>query len=127
MTGFTSHYQKHTKFLFIDAMNPLTLSNNFLLPFLVSILKDYFKSTFVALLRYSQRKSSFFKNARLTSSQLISISDGTLLVEEAVAEYLPFQSIKKICQHFKVLDPKLDLSGTLIKPYNRRKKLCSTA
>ena len=48
--------------------SPWILSNNLLLPFLVSVLEDYFKSTFVALLKYSARKESVFKSARLGSA-----------------------------------------------------------
>lgn len=107
---------------FIDAMNPRLLSNNLLLPYLVSVLEDYFKSTFIALLRYSERKETFLKGARLSAEHLAKISSNETSVEEAVAETLPFQRISPICQHFKALDSRLDLAGALLKPYRRRKR-----
>jgi hypothetical protein len=110
------------KFEFLDQMNPLLLSNNLLLPYLVSVLEDYFKSTFVALLWYSDRKESFLRGARLSSEHLLKISSGESSIESAIAETLPFQRLSAICQHFKSLEPDLDLAGALRKPYRRRKK-----
>jgi hypothetical protein len=104
----------------IDSLNPSVLSNNLLLPFLTAALEDFFKSSFVALLRYSERKETFFKNARLNASHLTGISDGKLTVEEAIAQALPFQRISSICDHFKALDSALDLASCLKRPYRRR-------
>jgi len=115
-------WEKTGVFGFMDAMNPRLLSNNLLLPYLVAVLEDYFKSTFVALLKYSDRKESFLKGSRLSSEQLCRISSGSMSVEEAVSEILPFQSISAICQHFHQLEPKLDLAGALKRPYRRRKQ-----
>ena len=106
---------------FLLELDPNCLSNNMLVPFIVASLEDYFKSTFVALLRYSPRKAAFFKNIRLQGDQLAAISDGRLSLEAQVAEILPFQNISAICRHFDVLDPKLDLVGALRKPYRRRR------
>ena len=120
---FPQEQWKHIgKFEFLDKMNPLLLSNNLLLPYLVSVLEDYFKSTFVALLRYSDRKELFLRGARLSSEHLLKISSGESSIETAIAETLPFQRISSICQHFKSLEPNLDLAGALRKPYRRRKK-----
>jgi hypothetical protein len=106
----------------MDGLNPRLLSNNLLLPYLVSVLEGYFKSTFIALLRYSERKETFLKGARLSADHLAKISTNEMSIEEAIAETLPFQRISSICQHFKALDPKLDLNGVLLKPFRRRKK-----
>jgi hypothetical protein len=105
----------------LDSINPRIIANNLVLPFLTAGLEDYFKSSFVALLRYSARKETFFKSARLSSSQLAGIAADTHSVEDAVAETLPFQRISSICEHFRALDPKLDLAGCLRRPYRRRK------
>jgi len=103
-------------------MNPRLLLNNLLLPYLVAILEDYFKSTFVAILTYSPRKEAFLKNARLSSEQLLAIASGSAKPEEALAENLSFQRVSAISRHFKELEPKLDLGGTLRRPFRRRKK-----
>lgn len=120
---FSGKQWKYTgKPAFLAHMNPRILSNNLLLPYLVSILEDYFKSTFISLLRYSDRKESFLRGARLSSDHLLNISSGESSVEETIAETLPFQKLSAICHHFKELEPKLDLAGVLRKPYSRRKK-----
>lgn len=106
----------------MDEHNPVALSNNLLLPYLVSIMEDYFRSTFVALLKYSERKESFLKNTRIFPDYLIEISSGKLSVEEGLSQTLSFQNIVSICQHFKFLEPKLDLNVALRKPYHHRKQ-----
>jgi hypothetical protein len=111
---FPKQYQgKADEFLAQMGMSPRLLSNNMLLPFIVAALEDYFKSTFVALLRYSARKQAFFKGLRLQGDHLAAISDGSS-VESQVAETLPFQRISSIARHFEALDPKLDLAGVLL-------------
>ena len=83
-------------FDFVDAINPRLLSNNLLLPYIVAVLEEYFKSTFVALLKYSERKAGFFKGNRLSADHLSRISSGITSVEQAIVEMLPFQRISTI-------------------------------
>jgi len=105
----------------LGGFNPWILSNNLLLPYLVAAMEDYFKSTYVALLRYSTRKESVLKTARLTGEHLARISDGSLSVEEAFVEGLPFQNLRSISETFRALEPKIDVHGILQKPFRRRK------
>jgi hypothetical protein len=102
------------------SLDPRILANNTLVPFLVASLEDYFKSTFIALLRYSVRKEAFLKGARLQGDQLVALSEGKATVEEQIAETLSFQRLSAVCRHFEALDTKLDIAGTLRKPYRRR-------
>lgn len=121
--NFPQEQWKNTgNFEFIDQLNPRLLSNNLLLPYIVSLIEEFFKSTFIALLKYSERKESLFKGKRLSSYHLLKISSGDFSIEEAVAENSSFQKVSTICQHFKDLEPDLDLAGVLRKPYRRRKK-----
>ena len=39
-----------------------------------------------------------------------------------IVETLPFQRISAISRHFEALDPKIDIPGTLRKPFHRRKE-----
>jgi hypothetical protein len=120
--SFPEQYQGKSGELLVQmGVSPLLLSNNMFLPFIVAALEDYFKSTFIALLRYSPRKSTFFRGSRLQGDQLIAISEGKS-VEAQVAETLPFQNISAITRHFEALDPKIDIGGLLRKPYRRRKE-----
>lgn len=97
------------------------LSNNLLIPFLVAALEDYFKSAFVAILRHSDRKAAVFRNLRLQGDHLVAVSDGKA-VEEQIAEVLSFQRVSAVSRNFELLDPKLDVAGTLKKPFRRRKQ-----
>lgn len=102
-------------------LNPEVFVSNVISTYLVSALEDYFKSTYIALLAYSERKASILKGTRLSGEQLSRISAGTLTVEEAAAETLPFQRIAAIGRNFAEIDPKLDVLSPLKRPYRRRK------
>lgn len=114
--------RKSSGFWFFDEKNPWIISNNLLLPYLVALLEDYFKSTFIALLKSSDRKVSFMKSGRISSEHLGQISAGERTVEEAIAENLSFQRLSSVCKHFDGLDKRTDFGGILRKPYRRRKQ-----
>jgi hypothetical protein len=119
--NFPKNFKTGWEAKLLGGSNPWVLSNNLLLPYLVATMEDYFKSTFVALLRYSVRKEAVLKNARLSSDHLVRISEGVSSVEECFAETLPFQNLKSISDHFKAVEPKLDVRGVLHKPFRRRR------
>jgi hypothetical protein len=106
---------------FLDQMNPRLFSNNLLLPYLIAIWEEYFKSTFVALMKYSEHRESALKRAKLSQSQLEAIASGYHGVEQAFAESFSFQRPSNVGNNFKLIDPKLDIAGALRKPYRRRK------
>jgi len=110
-----------TGLAFIDEMNPRLFSNNLLLPYLVAIWEDYFKSTFSAVLKYSANRSAALKNARLPQEKLESIAGDTQTVENAIAESLSFQRPKIVSTNFKLVDSKFDLASAMRKPFRRRK------
>ena len=118
--------QKNTKPVpsgleFIDQMNPRLFSNNLLLPYLIAIWEEYFKSTFVAVVKYSEHRHSALKRAKLSQSQLEAIASGHQGVEQAFSESLSFQRPSNVGNNFKLIDSKLDIAGALRKPYRRRK------
>ena len=106
----------------IDAHNPKIMASNLAVVSLVSLAEEYFRSCYIALLRYSARRVDVLKGARLVGQDLVSVADGAYTVEEAVSKWMSFQDISKICQSFKELDPRLDFAGVLRKPYRRRKE-----
>ncbi|MFA7021446.1 hypothetical protein [Aliarcobacter sp.] len=106
----------------MDNMNPKILSNNLLLPYLISVMEDYFKSTYIALLKYSENKEKIFKdNNRIGTENLIKISNQQLSIEESLTESMSFQNIELISKHFQKIDSKIDIKGLLSKPYKNRK------
>ena len=106
----------------IDSLNPRFFANALLIPYLTAIWEEYFRSTFVVLLRYSEHRQSAIKKARLTHHHLESIASGELSIEQAIAESLSFQRPSNIVEHFNPVEPNLDIMSPLRKPYRRRKK-----
>lgn len=106
----------------INVANPQTMLANMLIPFLVSVLEEYFRSTYISLLKYSAKRESIIVSARIASDELVGISRDELSLEEAVARKKSFQDIKRICQSFREIDSDLDIEGLLKKPYHRRRE-----
>jgi hypothetical protein len=90
-------------------------------PYVVSILEDYLRSTFVALLTYSPRKQQVFKRARLTADLLEAVSDRRMSIEAAAAESFSMQRVSVAGRHFAELDANIDLAGELRRPFRRRR------
>lgn len=114
--------QKPSGYYWLDRYNPRLLSNSFILTFLVSISEDYWKSTYIALLKYSENKESILKGGKIFPDKLVQISNGHLTVEEGFAESISFARISSVCNHFKAINKKFDFAAVLKKPYRRRKK-----
>jgi len=106
---------------FMDSHNPRIISANVMVPFLVSAIEDYFRSLYIALLRYSPNRERIIQNARLQGQELAAIDRGELTVPEAVAKWMSFQDLTKIHAAYKDLNSKYDLHGILKRPYGRHK------
>lgn len=106
----------------LDRLNPSILSNTLVLPFLCSIAEDFWKSLYIVLLKYSDKKESILKSNRISPERLTRVSNQTLTIEEAFAESIPFGRISMVCKHFNTLDKNLHFARELRKPYRRRKK-----
>ncbi len=72
----------------ININDPVIVSNNMVVPFLVAIIEDYFRSTYVALLKFSPKRSSIFKNVRLAGDVINLVGSGELPIVEAVAKWM---------------------------------------
>lgn len=108
-------------FEFMDAFNPRLLSNNLLLPYVIAIWEEYFRSTFAATLKYSKQREAALKRARLSHRHLEQVALGSRSIERAVAESFSFQRPSAIANNFRLLDQKLDLGTTMRRPYRHRK------
>jgi hypothetical protein len=80
---------KPTGLSFMDEMNPRFFSNALLLPYLVAIWEEYNRSSFVVLLKYATDRERIFKSLKLSPSQIDSISQQILTVEEVSLRTLP--------------------------------------
>ena len=117
---FAPAYSDPKRLKIADMLNPRLFSNNLLLPYLVSAIEDYFKSTFVALAKHSDAKETLFRNARITADRLVTVAAGEARIEEVVADAMSFQSLAAICNHFRAADKRIDYAGVLRRPVARR-------
>ena len=102
---------------------PSIINANVYLSLLCSILEDYYKETYLVLLKYSKNKESILKTGnKISAYDLSEISKGLLTVEQAFTNTLSFQNIYKICHNFNILDKNLDISSALKKPYKKYKE-----
>lgn len=106
---------------FIDEINPRLLSNNLLIPFIVAVWEEYFRSTFAAVLKYADRREQVLKKARLSHTQLEQIAINRKPVEQTISECFSFQRPSIIGENFRLLDNRLDLAAAMRKPYKCRK------
>ena len=102
-------------------VEPRTIARNLSVPFLVAIMEEYFRATFVALATYNENRNKVFSGIRLTAAELVPFNS-TVSMVEAIAQRLSFQDLKKVHSHFRALDDKVDILGWLRKPYRRRKE-----
>lgn len=104
---------------FTGMPTPQVFNSNVYSSFLCSLIEEYFRSTYVALLKYSNKKEKIL-NVKFSAYDMCDISEGKKCVEEVFASTLSFQNIYKIVSNFKGLDNKLDIGAPLKEPYNRR-------
>ena len=121
LTGNIAHKQP-TKLYFIDEINPRLLSNNLLIPFIIAVWEEYFRSTFAAVLRYADRREQVLKKAHLSHTQLEQIAIDKKPIEQAISECFSFQRPSMIGKNFSLLDDHLDLAAAMRKPFKRRKE-----
>jgi hypothetical protein len=114
--------EKDDDLLLQFGLHPRTLSGNMLVSFSVSIVEDYLKSCFIALLKYSPQKEKSLRGVRLSGDQLTKVSNEEYSIEQAVSETFSFQRISRACKNFENLDKQLDLAGALRKPFRRRRQ-----
>jgi hypothetical protein len=110
-----------TGIIYVDQLNPRLLSNNLLIPYVIGVWEEYFRSTFVAALKYGNKRETVLKKARLSHSQLEQIAANKQPIEQAIAECFSFQYPSVIGENFRMLDSNLDLATALRRPYRGRR------
>ncbi|GJM00567.1 MAG: hypothetical protein DHS20C07_22460 [Methyloligella sp.] len=113
--------EKSTGLEFMDEMNPRLLSNNLLIPYVIAIWEEYFRSTFAVAIKYVDNRDSVLKKIRLNNAQLKQIAEKQKPIEQIISECFSFQRPSLITQNFKMLDNNIDIAAALRKPYRSRK------
>lgn len=100
---------------------PSSFNANVYLSYLCSLIEEFFRATYIALLKYSDKKEKLL-NMKFSPYDMVEISEGKETVEEAYAKTMSFQNIKKVTLNFKELNSNLDISKPLKEPYHKRKE-----
>lgn len=96
-------------------INPLISTTNIGLPFMISILEEYLRSTYISILMYSSNKKDIFKKSNIQTEELIEVTENNLAIEELISRFKSFQSVELINKHFKELNSELSFLDTLIR------------
>ncbi|WP_299261839.1 hypothetical protein [uncultured Aquimarina sp.] len=97
----------------LNEMNPVSIGINFTIPYLISVLEEYLRSTYIVLLKYSENKKDIFKSSRIISEDLFEVSEGFLSAEKIVARTISFQNINGINSAFKKISNDINLTNLL--------------
>jgi len=84
-----------------------------LIPYVVAVWEEYFRSTFAATLKYADKREAVLKKARLSHAQLEQIAGEKRPIEQTVSECFSFQRPSLISENFRMLDSKLDIAELL--------------
>lgn len=107
----------------IDEMNPMVLSNNMLIPYIIGCWESYFRQSFISIVRYADNiPDKALKNCRISNLELLQATRQPELLVYYLADSLSFQRPTVIAENFKQLNPKIDIASWLRKPYHNRKK-----
>lgn len=79
---------------------PSCFNANVYLSYLCSLIEEFFRATYIALLKYSDKKEKIL-NMKFSPYDMVDISEGMKTVEEVYARTLSFQNIKKSLQILK--------------------------
>lgn len=92
------------------------------LPYLCSVIENYFRDTFIVLFKYLEDKERILKNIKYNIYDIEKVCNSEIIIEEAIARSMSFQNIDKILNNFTLIDSKLILKSCLQKPYHKRKE-----
>lgn len=104
------------------APSSTVLLANIITTYISSIIENYFRDLYVALIIGSEKKEKILQDARINSNDFLDISENRICIEQAVALSKSFQNINKINSYFQAIDKRIDIKGVLSKPYHRRKE-----
>ena len=99
-----------------------SLLSNISTTYISSIMENYFRQLYVAILKYSEKKENIISSSRINNYDLIDVSEKRITIEEDVALSKSFQNIHKVDAYFRELNKRIDIKGALSKPYHRRKE-----
>lgn len=121
-----NHDLVHGEFIkarWLDDLNPILLSNNSLIPYIIGCWESYFRQLFVSIIIYADSiPEQALKNCRLSGFELLQAARDPDQLVWRLADSLSFQRPGIIAENFRRLNSSIDIGAWLRKPYHRRKK-----
>ncbi|WMJ77794.1 hypothetical protein RBQ61_02365 [Sedimentibacter sp. MB35-C1] len=115
--------EKSSGLAWLDDINPRILSDNMIVPYLIGCWESYFRNSYISILKYSDCISEkALKNCRISSTDYLKVIKHEACLERLLVDSLSFQRPNVIAENFRMINPNIDISAWLRKPYNRRKK-----
>jgi hypothetical protein len=106
----------------VGEYHPTAVATNLLLPFVASIVEQYFKATYVALFKENANKATVVRTINFRAEDLEGVVVGDIAIEQAIVRRLAFQDLSKLARAFAALDRRLDLMAPLKRPFHGRKR-----
>lgn len=111
---------RHPSADFLGDHDPEVVANNLLVPYLVAVAEDYFRTAWIAIFHHSPRRADVLRASRIAADDLVHV-DRSWDVSELVARRRTFQNVGAIDRNFRDVDSKLDIGGILKRPFRRRR------
>ena len=80
----------------INNFHPTSIGMNITVPFLISVFEEYFRSTYIVLLKWSDKKKEILKCSKINSEDLADLADGVNSIEKLASRYISFQNLNSI-------------------------------
>lgn len=84
----------------VNEHHPVSIGMNISIPFLISVFEEYFRSTFIVLLKWSDNKKEILKGLRINTEDLADVSSGISSIEKIASRNISFQNISSINSAF---------------------------
>lgn len=116
-------HETQTEIPWLDSLNPRILSDNMIIPYLIGCWESFFRSSYIAILKYSDSVSEkALKKCNLSSKELLMALKHEATLENLIADKFSFQRPNIVNENFRQLDPNIDIATWLKRPYHNRKK-----
>ena len=84
----------------VNENHPVSIGMNISIPFLISVFEEYFRSTFIVLLKWSDNKKDILKSLKINTEDLADVSNGISSIEKIASRNISFQNISSINSAF---------------------------
>jgi hypothetical protein len=96
-----------TSIAIVNEHHPVSIGMNITIPFLISVFEEYFRSTFIVLLKWSDNKKEVLKSLKINTEDLADVSDGISSIEKIASRNISFQNLSSINSAFSKISKEI--------------------